>query len=251
MKIKCAVVDLPYGGAKGGIVIDAKSLSRLELERLSRAYMRAMSDFIGPDKDIPAPDVYTNARIMGWMADEYQAIRCVSAPAVITGKPITLRGSLGRDEATGRGAYLVIREYANRKCWKPKNKRVAIQGFGNAGYHVGRLLAQDGYRIVAVSNSKGGIYSVTGPDVESIFRQKQATRELHAVYCTCSVCECTDHKQITNDKLQALDVDLLILAALEGANHAQNVDQFVRRPSRKWLTGRPREPSMNVFARAV
>lgn len=226
MTIKCAVVGLPYGGGKGGVVVDPKSLSRLELERLSRAYMRAMADFVGPDKDIPAPDVYTDARIMGWMADEYQAITRVSAPAVITGKPIPLGGSLGRDEATGRGAYLVIREYANRRGWDPKDKRVAIQGFGNAGYHVGRLLAQDGYRIVAISDSKGGIHSDIGLDVESIFRQKQATRKLHAAYCTCSVCECTDHRQITNNELLALDVDLLIPAALEGVIHTENVDQI-------------------------
>lgn len=226
MTIKCAVVGLPYGGGKGGVIVDPKSLSRLELERLSRAYMRAMADFVGPDKDIPAPDVYTNARIMGWMVDEYQAITRASAPAVITGKPIPLGGSLGRDEATGRGAYLVIREYANRKGWQPENTRVAIQGFGNAGYHVGRLLAKDGYRIVAISDSKGGIYSDIGLDVEGVFRQKQDTRRLHAMYCTCSVCECTDHEQITNDELLALDVDLLIPAALEGAIHAENVDQI-------------------------
>lgn len=225
MTIKCAVVGLPYGGGKGGIVVDPKLLSRLELERLSRAYMRAMADFVGPEKDIPAPDVYTDARIMGWMADEYQTIRRMSAPAVITGKPIPLGGSLGRDEATGRGAYLVIREYAKRKGWEPGKKRVAIQGFGNAGYHVGRLLAQDGYPIVAISDSKGGVHSDAGLDVEKIFRQKQATREHRAVYCACSVCECTDHTRISNAELLAMDVDLLIPAALEDVIHADNVDQ--------------------------
>lgn len=225
MTIKCAVVGLPYGGGKGGVIVDPKSLSRLELERLSRAYIRAMADFIGPEKDIPAPDLYTDARIMGWMADEYQTIKRTSTPAVITGKPIPLGGSLGRDEATGRGAYLVIREYAKRKRWEPDKTRVAIQGFGNAGYHVGRLLAQDGYRIVAVSDSKGGVHSAAGLDVEKIFRQKQATREHHAVYCTCSVCECTDHTQITNDELLALDVDLLVPAALEGVINVKNVDK--------------------------
>ena len=140
MTIKCAVVGIPYGGGKGGVIVDPKQLSPLELERLSRAYMRAMADIVGPNRDIPAPDVYTNARIMGWMADEYQAIHRVHAPGVITGKPIELGGSLGRDEATGRGAFLVIQRLAKKLGWVPGETRVAIQGFGNAGYHVARLL---------------------------------------------------------------------------------------------------------------
>lgn len=224
MTIKCALVGLHYGGAKGGVVVDPKSLSRLEVERLSRAYVRAMADFIGPDTDIPAPDVYTNARIMGWMADEYQTIKRVSAPSMITGKPIQLGGSLGREEATGRGAYLVIREYAKREEWVPHNTRVALQGFGNAGYHVSRLLARDGYKIVAISDSKGGIYDDAGFDVEDIFAKKQATLGLGDIYCDCSVCDVAG-RPITNDELLALDVDLLIPAALQRVINPRNVDQ--------------------------
>jgi glutamate dehydrogenase (NADP+) len=225
MTIKCAVVGLPFGGGKGGVIVDPKELSPLELERLSRAYMRAMADFIGPDVDIPAPDVYTNARIMGWMADEYEIIRRVKAPAVITGKPIPMGGSVGRDEATGRGAFVVIREFARRKQLVPEKTRVAIQGFGNAGYHVARLLHHAGYRIVALSDSKGGVHSEDGFDVESLYQHKQATRQLAGVYCEGSVCELVDHERISNEELLELDIDLLIPAALEGVIDAHNVDR--------------------------
>jgi len=222
MTIKCAIVGLPYGGAKGGVEVDPKGLSPMELERLSRAYVRAMADFIGPDIDIPAPDVYTNARIMGWMMDEYETIKRQRAPAVITGKPISLGGSLGRDEATGRGAYLCIREMADRLGWVPSEIRVAIQGFGNAGYHVARLLQEDNYRIVALSDSKGGIYSEEGFDIESIWTQKVKSRQVQGVYCEQTVCELVNHKNISNDELLELDVDLLIPAALEGVITTKN-----------------------------
>ncbi len=222
MTLKCAVVGLPYGGGKGGVRVDPKELSPLELERLSRAYVRAMADHIGPDKDIPAPDVYTNARIMGWMADEYQTIRRLQAPGVITGKPVELGGSLGRDEATGRGAYLVIRALAQRLGLQPRDVRVAVQGFGNAGYHVTRLLHADGYRIVAASDSKGAVYAESGLDVESLYQHKQETRRLEAVYCHGSVCELVDHQKLSNEELLGLDVDLLIPAALEGVIHKGN-----------------------------
>ena len=216
MTIKCAVAGLPYGGGKGGVRVDPKQLSPLELERLSRAYMRAMADFVGPDKDIPAPDVYTNARIMGWMRDEYETIQRVKAPGVITGKPLSLGGSLGREEATGRGAYLLIRELVRRRGLEPRKMRVAIQGFGNAGYHVARLLEGDGYRIVGISDSKGAIYSDEGFDVESLYKHKSATRTLSGVYCEGSVCEFIDYETLSNEELLALDVDLLVPAALGG-----------------------------------
>jgi len=226
MTLKCAVVGLPYGGGKGGVAVDPKGLSRLELERLSRAYMRAMADFVGPDVDIPAPDVYTNARIMGWMADEYQTIKRVQAPGVITGKPIAMGGSLGRDEATGRGAFIVIQELARRRGLEPAETRVAVQGFGNAGYHVARLLAGAGYKVVAVSDSKGGIHLESGFDVESLHQHKQETRELRGVYCVGSVCELIDHERISNEELLELDVDLLVPAALEGVIGPENVERI-------------------------
>jgi glutamate dehydrogenase (NADP+) len=226
MTLKCAVVGLPYGGGKGGVTVDPKSLSPRELERLSRAYVRAVADFIGPDVDIPAPDVYTNPRIMGWMADEYRVIMRRHAPAVITGKPIGLGGSLGRDEATGRGAFLVIEALARRRGLEPGRTRVAIQGFGNAGYHVARLLQGAGYRIVAVSDSQGGIYTDAGFDVESLYRQKQATRRLDGVYSEGSVCHQVAHAHLTNAALLELDVDVLVPAALEDQITAENVDRI-------------------------
>jgi len=225
MTIKCAVVGLPYGGAKGGVNVQPKELSPLELERLSRAYVRAMADFIGPNIDIPAPDVYTNARIMGWMMDEYEAIHRVRAPGVITGKPIALGGSLGREEATGRGAYLVTMELIRRQGLDPKQLRVAVQGLGNAGYHVARLLQLEGMRIVALSDSRGGIHAEQGFDVDSIWKEKQSSRRVRAVYCAQSVCELVEHQQISNQELLGLDVDILIPAALEGVITADNVDQ--------------------------
>lgn len=226
MTIKCAVVGLPYGGGKGGVTVDPKSLSRLEIERLSRAYMRAMAEFVGPETDIPAPDVYTNARIMGWMADEYETIHRKKAPGVITGKPVLLGGSLGREEATGRGAFLVIQEYAQRTGLDPQRTRVAVQGLGNAGYHVARLLQEAGYRIVAVSDSQGGIYSEEGFDVESLYAHKQAAGKVEGVYCESSVCELIEHQKITNTELLELDVDLLVPAALESVITPENAGRI-------------------------
>ena len=248
MTIKCAVVGLPYGGGKGGVIVDPKQLSRLELERLSRAYMRAMADFVGPDVDVPAPDVYTNARIMGWMADEYETIKRVKAPAVITGKPILLGGSLGRDEATGRGAFIVIQEYAKRVGLEPSQTRVAVQGLGNAGFHVARLLKQAGYRIVAVSDSKGGIHSEDGFDVESLYQHKQETRKLKGVYCEGSLCELVDHQKISNEELLELDVELLIPAALEGVIDATNVER-IRAPVIAEVANGPIEGSVDAAIR--
>ncbi len=226
MSIKCALVGLPFGGAKGGVEVDPKTLSPMELERLSRAYVRAMADFIGPKVDIPAPDVYTNERIMGWMLDEYEAIKRIRAPSVITGKPVSLGGSLGRDAATGRGAFLCVQELAGREGWVPSEKTVAIQGFGNAGYHAARLLQEAGYRIVALSDSKGGIYCESGFDVESIWHHKRTERAMSGVYCEHAICELVEHKPIDNETLLKLDVDILIPAALEGVITVKNAKKI-------------------------
>ncbi len=226
MTIKCALVNIPYGGGKGGITVDPKQLTRLELERLSRSYMRAMADIVGPNRDIPAPDVYTNARIMGWMSDEYENIKREKCPAIITGKPIELGGSLGREEATGRGAYLVNELWAKHKQWQPKNMTVALQGFGNAGYHMAKLMQQQGYTIIAVSDSKGGILAEQGLDIESLYAHKQASKTLKAVYCYGSVCEEQDHTKISNEDLLRLKVDLLIPAALEGVITTENAEHI-------------------------
>ncbi|RZF86527.1 Glu/Leu/Phe/Val dehydrogenase [Pseudoalteromonas sp. CO325X] len=229
MTLKCAVVDIPFGGAKGGVSVDPKTLSPFELERLSRAYVRSMADFIGPERDIPAPDVYTNALIMGWMMDEYEKITRVKNPGVITGKPLALGGSIGRDDATGRGAYLCIKELEKRDNLDPQQTTVAVQGFGNGGYHVARLLANDGYKVVAVSDSKGAIYRQEGLNVDSVYQQKQEHKELKAVYCEGSVCESQDYDTLSNEELLHCHVDILIPAALGGVITADNAEQVKAR----------------------
>lgn len=222
MTIKCAVIGIPFGGAKGGIVVDPKQLSRLELERLSRSYMEHFSNFVGPNKDIMAPDVYTNSMIMGWMMDEYSKIYKEYSPAVITGKPIALSGSQGREEATGLGAFYCIKELAKKKNWRPQEIRVAIQGFGNVGQHIALCLYEAGYKIVAVSDSKGGIYRVEGFDISSLIHVKNSTKEIQGVYCSGSVCEIVETKKVSNEELLELDVDLLIPAALENQITKEN-----------------------------
>jgi glutamate dehydrogenase (NADP+) len=229
MTIKCAVVGIPFGGGKGGVIVDPKLLSRMELERLSRGYIEQVASFIGPDTDIPAPDVYTNAMIMGWMMDEYSTIVRRLSPAVITGKPIPLGGSLGRDDATARGGYYCIKELERKRKWSPEKIRVAIQGFGNAGQHIAEMLHADGYKIVAISDSKGGIYRAEGFDAPSIIHIKNSSKELQAVYCENSVCQLIDATVITNEELLELDVDILIPAALENQITKENADRIKAR----------------------
>ena len=226
MTFKCAVAGLPYGGGKGGVIVNPKELSRMELERLTRGFVEQIADFIGPETDVPAPDVYTNAMIMGWMMDEYSKIHRRRTPAVVTGKPIPLGGSLGRDDATGRGAYHCIKELEQKRGWKPEEIRVAVQGFGNAGQHVARLLQADGYRVLAVSDSRGGIYKSDGFDIPSLIHVKNESRKLAAVYCEESVCEVVEADTITNEQLLELDVDLLIPAALENQITKENADRI-------------------------
>lgn len=226
MTFKCAVAGLPYGGGKGGVIVNPKELSRMELERLTRGFVEQIADFIGPETDVPAPDVYTNAMIMGWMMDEYSKIHRRRTPAVVTGKPIPLGGSLGRDDATGRGAYHCIKELEQKRGWKPEEIRVAVQGFGNAGQHIARLLHADGYRVLAVSDSRGGIYKSDGFDIPSLIHVKNESRKLTAVYCEESVCEVVEADTITNEQLLELDVDLLIPAALENQITNDNADRI-------------------------
>lgn len=222
MTCKCAVMGLPFGGAKGGITVDPKELSRLEIERLSRSFIEQLGHFIGPQKDIPAPDVYTNPRIMGWMMNEYSKLNGCYSPGVITGKPIELGGSLGRDDATARGGYYCVEEYRKIKGFKPQDMTVAIQGFGNAGQHIASLMFEAGYKIVAISDSKGGIYKKEGFDVPSIIKAKQDSQEVKAVYCQGSVCEMIPATKITNEELLELNVDILVPAALEDVIHGEN-----------------------------
>ena len=223
MTIKCAIMDLPFGGAKGGIIVNPKELSRLELERLSRGYIREVADFIGPKRDIPAPDVYTNSTIMGWMADEYSQIKREQLPGVITGKPIYLNGSQGRVAATGRGALFVLLQWAKRNKINPSETTIAVQGFGNAGYHFARLAYEADFKIVAIADSQGAIYSKKGFDPDKVMAHKQEHRGIKSmVYCDGSVCDMQRYQEISAEELLELDVDVLALAALENQIHENN-----------------------------
>ncbi len=215
MTCKCAVVGIPYGGAKGGICVNPKELSRLELERLSRGFIQQIADFIGPDTDIPAPDVYTNSMVMAWMMDEYSRIKRAKCPAVITGKPISLGGSLGRDDATGRGAYYCVKQLETLRRWKPADIAVAVQGFGNAGQHFAALLAHDGYRIVAISDSAGGIHCAAGIDVVAAIRAKNAGQTVPQLGRAAGIARAGACQVISNEALLQLDVEVLAPAALE------------------------------------
>jgi len=248
MACKCAVVNIPFGGGKGGVIVDPHTLSRAELERLSRGFIQRIAPFIGPDVDVPAPDVYTTPTIMAWMMDEYSNIVRKRTPAVITGKPIAVGGSLGRDDATGRGAYYCIKQIEAIRRWKPNSIRVAVQGFGNAGQHVARLLHNDGYRIVAISDSKGGIYSRHAFDVPSLIKEKVSTGRLRPVYCQGDDCEEVEADRITNEQLLELDVDLLLPSALENVITQENAPR-IKAPVIAELANGPTTPEADEVLR--
>jgi glutamate dehydrogenase (NADP+) len=168
MTIKCAVADIPYGGAKGGIKIDTKETSTAELERITREYTRHIADSIGPDKDIPAPDMYTNPQVMAWIMDEYSHIMGKNVPAVVTGKPLEIGGSLGRDTATAQGGFYVLEMILQKLELNSNNLTVAIQGFGNAGMNMAKILSDYRFKVVAVSDSQSGIYDAKGLDRKSV-----------------------------------------------------------------------------------
>lgn len=221
MTFKCGVVGLPYGGGKGGVVVDPKALSQGELERLSRAYFAAIAQIVGPQTDIPALDVYTNAQIMGWMMDEYS--KCsggVTYPGVITGKPLILGGSLGRNEATARGCLFITREAAKKLGISLAGATVAIQGFGNAGSIAASLLAAEGAKVIAVSDSKGGIYSAQGMDPKAILDHKKQTG---------SVAGFPGSQEISNAGLLEVECDILIPAALENQITGENAERIKAR----------------------
>ncbi|HUX48739.1 MAG TPA: Glu/Leu/Phe/Val dehydrogenase [Dehalococcoidia bacterium] len=207
MTWKCALLDLPLGGAKGGVVCNPKEMSRGELERLSRAYVRGVFQFIGPDKDVPAPDVYTTPQIMAWMMDEYSAIAGKPQFGVVTGKPLATGGSPGRSDATARGGMYTIREAAKTLGIDLSKATVAVQGYGNAGYYAARLCSElFGSKILGVCDSKGGVCCKTGvdPDLASSCKAR-----------TGSVCNLPGMERISKEELLELDVDILIPAAIE------------------------------------
>jgi glutamate dehydrogenase (NADP+) len=198
MTIKCALVGFPLGGAKGGIRVDPKNLSEKELENLSREYVRKIYDFIGPDKDIPAPDVNTNAKIMDWMTDEYLKIsnsKDIKLKATFTGKSIQNNGSEGREEATGKGGEIILERFVEKMNLQ-KPLTVAIQGFGNVGYNLAKFLYQKGYKLVALSDSKGGIYSEEGFNPELVMECKKEKGMISGCYCVGSVCDISFRNEI-------------------------------------------------------
>ena len=225
MTMKCAVMGVPFGGAKGGVQVDTKGLSKLELERLSRSYIRQIVDFIGPQKDIPAPDMYTNDKVMGWMMDEYSMIMRTHNPAVITGKPIPLGGSLGRDDATARGGYYCIKQLEAKRNWDKSKTKVAIQGFGNAGQHAAMLLANDGYKVVGISDSSCGVYNPDGLDIDFFVDWKNNRGNL-ASWSKEGFSASKNIKVIGNKDLLELSVEILVPAALENQITEDNADNI-------------------------
>jgi glutamate dehydrogenase/leucine dehydrogenase len=232
MAMKCAVADLSLGGGKGGIIVDPKTLSVGELERLSRGYVRAIADCIGPDKDVPAPDVNTTGQIMGWMVDEYLKYETRNLKlearkhkpeqlrSTFTGKLIKDGGSEGREEATGLGGLFVLQAILARMKQEAGDKKqgkltAAVQGFGNVGYNVAKFLDEAGISVIAVSDSKGGIYVSDGLNPVKTLECKQKTGKLVGCYCKGSVCDVRGGKQISNEELLELPVDILVPSALE------------------------------------
>ncbi|GLI04879.1 catabolic NAD-specific glutamate dehydrogenase RocG [Paenibacillus tyrfis] len=219
MSFKCGVVGLPYGGGKGGVICDPREMSKGELERVSRGFMEAIADIVGPEKDIPAPDVYTTPQIMGWMMDTFSRLKGFNSPGVITGKPLIIGGSKGRNEATARGCVFTIQEALKDMGKTPEGATVAIQGFGNAGRIAAKLLSDLGCRVVAVSDSRGAIYDPQGLDLNRVEELKDQG-DLSAYGASFA---------IQPEKLLELDVDILVPAALENVITSANAAQIKAR----------------------
>lgn len=217
MTWKCAVADIPFGGGKGGVIVDTKQLSEGELERLSRAFIKAIADMIGPDKDVPAPDMYTTPQIMDWMVDEYSQIVGTPSLAVITGKPVEKGGSLGRTQATGQGGVYVLEELAKKVGLVPAETRVIVQGIGNVGFYFAKLAAELGYQIIGLSDSRTALYNPEGLDVEAVlaFKQKHG-----------SLSDFEGAQKMSNAELLELDTDVLVPAAVENVISEGNAEQI-------------------------
>ena len=216
MTWKCALMGIPFGGAKGGVVCNPKRLSQGELERMTRRYTSEIVNEIGPEKDIPAPDVGTDPRVMAWIFDTYSMNKGHSVLGVVTGKPLNLGGSLGRLEATARGAHYCIREAVKKQGRSLSDMRVVVQGFGNVGSYLAKFVAEDGAKVVSLSDSSGGIYNANGIDVALALAHKQETGELSGL---------KDTESVTNDELLLLDCDVLAPCALEQVITSENADK--------------------------
>ncbi|ALS74465.1 MULTISPECIES: Glu/Leu/Phe/Val family dehydrogenase [Planococcus] len=204
MTLKCGIVDLPYGGGKGGIICDPREMSMHEIEKLSRGYVRAISQIVGPNKDIPAPDVFTNSQIMAWMFDEYSKIDEFNSPGFITGKPIVLGGSQGRDKATAQGVTIVINEAAKKRGLDMKGARVVIQGFGNAGSFLAKFLHDAGAKVVGISDAYGALHDPEGLDIDYLLDRRDSFGTVTTLF----------DNTITNKELFEIDCDILVPAAI-------------------------------------
>ncbi|TKH04313.1 Glu/Leu/Phe/Val dehydrogenase [Peribacillus simplex] len=212
MSLKCGIVNLPYGGGKGGIICDPRQMSIGELERLSRGYVRAISQIVGPTKDIPAPDVYTNSQIMAWMMDEYSRIREHDSPGFITGKPLVLGGSHGREKATAQGVTICIEEAAKRKGIELKGARIIVQGFGNAGSFLAKFMHDAGAKVIGISDAYGAIYKPDGLDIDYLLDKRDSFGTVTTLF---------DHT-ITNQELLEQDCDILVPAAISNQITKEN-----------------------------
>ncbi len=219
MTFKCSVVGIPYGGGKGGVVVDAKTISKAENERISRAYIRAVASVIGPDKDIPAPDMYTNSQTMAWMADEYMKIYGQQGLGVVTGKPEQFGGSSGRNEATAQGGIYALERYCLEHGLKPEGATVIVQGFGNAGSYAAQFLHEAGYKVVGISDSQGGIYAEGGIAIDQAMSCKIEYKSVikceHTAINYDQVKGQGGVRVVTNEELLEMPCDILVLSALE------------------------------------
>jgi glutamate dehydrogenase len=216
MSLKCGIVDLPYGGGKGGIICDPRTMSMGELERLSRGYVRAISQIVGPTKDIPAPDVYTNAQIMAWMMDEYSRIREHDSPGFITGKPLVLGGSAGRDKATAQGVVICIEEAAKKRGITIEGARVVVQGFGNAGSFLAKFMHDMGAKVIGISDAGGALHDPNGLDIDYLLDRRDSFGMVTNLF----------KNTISNQELLELDCDILVPAAISNqitASNAHNI----------------------------
>ncbi len=234
MTLKCAVIGLPLGGGKGGVIIDPKNLTEKELEELSRAYARSIYDVIGPHKDIPAPDVNTNAKIIEWMVDEYVKIAkekkeySTASWGTFTGKPVSNHGLSAREEATGFGGVVIMDELVKKLKLKPNNLKIAVQGFGNVGYFFSKIASERGFQVVSVSDSKGAIINnnYAPLDIDLVMDCKKKQGYLAGCYCVGGVCDLTKGRPITNEALLELPVDIIIPSALENVINETNMKKI-------------------------
>ncbi|NJP38165.1 Glu/Leu/Phe/Val family dehydrogenase [Alkalicoccus luteus] len=216
MSLKAGIVDLPYGGGKGGIICDPRKMSFPEVERLSRGYVRAISQIVGPTKDIPAPDVQTNSQIMAWMMDEYSRMKEFDSPGFITGKPLVLGGSQGRESATAKGVTICIREAAKRRGINLEGARIVIQGFGNAGSFLAKFMHEAGAKVVGISDVQGALYDPEGLDIDYLLDRRDSFGTVSNLF----------KNTISNEELLELECDILVPAAIENQITEENANRI-------------------------